>query len=464
MNMRVIESGPKWNRQKGRHGFVLVIVLWIALGLVAVVLLFGEGMKMEYRAAANSAGGYEADQAIAGARRYLLYSLSQLTTPGTIPEVATYPVEDVPIGDSAFWLVGRTDQDLLTTPDTPAFGFTDEASKLNLNTATLEQLQMLPNMPAELAASIIDWRDDDSTPQDSGAESEYYAMTSPAYSCKNAKFESVEELHLVRGATWDVLFGEDANLNGILDPNENDGDASFPSDDGDGVLKKGILDFVTIYSEEPNKKPDGSNRINITDTNQAGELRTYLSTTLEASRAEQIVTAFQAPGGGPIRSVLQFYLKCGIKAEEAAKIEGGLTTSGDPTLVGLVNVNTAPREVLICLPGIGENFADALIALRRTKTADQLTTVFWVLEVLDAANATQAGRFITAHTYRLSADVTAVASGGRAVRRSWMVFDASTTTPTLLYSRDRSDLGWPLGTALRDEFDNQQELQRKGTQ
>jgi hypothetical protein len=45
-----------------------------------------------------------------------------------------------------------------------------------------------------------------------------------------------------------------------------------------------------------------------------------------------------------------------------------------------------------------------------------------------------------------------------------MVFDASTTTPTLLYSRDRSDLGWPLGTALRDEFDNQQQLDRKGTQ
>ena len=48
-----------------------------------------------------------------------------------------------------------------------------------------------------------------------------------------------------------VLYGEDANLNGILDPNENDGDVLPPTDNADGLLQPGLLEYVTIYSQEP---------------------------------------------------------------------------------------------------------------------------------------------------------------------------------------------------------------------
>jgi len=81
-------------------------------------------------------------------------------------------------------------------------------------------LEYLPRMTPELAAAIVDWRDSDSTISPSGAESETYGQMRPAYQCKNANFETTDELRLVAGATMEILSGEDANLNGIIDANE----------------------------------------------------------------------------------------------------------------------------------------------------------------------------------------------------------------------------------------------------
>ena len=77
---------------------------------------------------------------------------------------------------------------------------------------------------ALLAGAILDWADEDSEISPNGAESEVYSLKDPERQCKNGSFETVEELLLVDGAEWDVLYGEDANGNGILDPNEDDGD------------------------------------------------------------------------------------------------------------------------------------------------------------------------------------------------------------------------------------------------
>jgi len=61
----------------------------------------------------------------------------------------------------------------------PSFELVDEASKLNLNTATVEMLQLLPGMTPELAAAIVDWRDSDSDVTTGGAEDEVYLRLNP---------------------------------------------------------------------------------------------------------------------------------------------------------------------------------------------------------------------------------------------------------------------------------------------
>ena len=432
-------------RRQAQQGMVLVIVLWIVLGLVAVVLLFSEGMRMEYQASANSVSALEAEQSVEGARRYLTYVLSNLDTPGTVPTTDTFAAEEVPIDNTLFWLIGRSDEDVSST-DTPEFGFVDEAAKLNLNTATREMIEALPNMTTEVAAAIMDWRNPPNQAQPDGAQTEVYSTGTPAYECKNAPFESVGELRLVKGVTQALLYGADVNRNGILDTNE-----TLSSEYGD--LWRGLLDFVTVYTREPNKQADGSPRIDVRKANNP-ELRTLLQEKLNAARAAEIWTAVR-PRATRIRSLLEFYNIGSITVDEAALIEDSLTAASGDFVPGLVNVNTAPREVLACIPGISEKYADALVTLRKTKTTDQLTSVTWILEVVDAESAVAAGPYLTTKTFQLSADVAAVGKGGRSLRRSRMVFDLTNTTPTLIYRCDETHLGWPLGSKLRSALDRQ---------
>ena len=62
----------------------------------------------------------------------------------------------------------------------------------------------------------LHWRDGDSEVTGGGAEDETYSRRTPSHRCKNAPFESVEELRWVSGMTTEILYGEDANRNGLL--------------------------------------------------------------------------------------------------------------------------------------------------------------------------------------------------------------------------------------------------------
>ncbi len=152
------------------------------------------------------------------------------------------------------------------------YGLTDEPSKLNLNTATREQLLALFGesklrdvTPEQLADALIDWRDEDSdVTEPHGAESSYYMTLDPPYRAKNKPLDTVEELLTIKYFNGRILYGEDYNRNGCLDPNEDDGpEGTFPPDDGDGLLDRGLLPFVTVYSWDANSANDNKPRINI---------------------------------------------------------------------------------------------------------------------------------------------------------------------------------------------------------
>jgi type II secretory pathway component PulK len=424
----------KRTRAQPERGSVLIIVLWVAFGLVSLALYFAHSMSFELRASDNRTAGVEAEQAIAGAARYASNILANLQEPGTLPDLTTYRCEAVSVGDAMFWLIGRGDQQQGTV-DLPFFGLVDEASKLNLNTATLEMLQTLPRMTPELAAAIIDWRDSNDDVTEGGAESPTYLRRNPPYRCKNANFESVDELRLVFGAYLDILYGEDANLNGLLDPNENDGDVSPPSDNRDGRLDTGILDYATVYSRQPGTG---------TNVNNGPGLAGLLQQKFDADRANQILAQV---AGTTFSNVLQFYIRSGMTREEFVQIESNITVTNGPTQ-GLVNVNTASEAVLACIPGIGADKAPSMVAYRKTNPS-QLNTVAWVKEVLDERNARLAGPWITGRTYQFTADIGAVGHHGRGYQRARFVFDTTEGAPKILYRQDLSHLGWALGANVR---------------
>lgn len=152
------------------------------------------------------------------------------------------------------------------------FGLMDESGRINLNAIvamemsdedTRGMLMNLPNMTEELADAILDYIDEDTSIREFGVESDYYLDQDPPHAAKDGPLESLEELLLVAGVNPDLLYGEDTNRNGLLDPNENDGDASMPLDNADGILNPGWAAYLTVDAKELNKRLDGSEKINV---------------------------------------------------------------------------------------------------------------------------------------------------------------------------------------------------------
>lgn len=445
-----ISCRPGLSYHRFRRGAVLILVLWLVLGLVSIALVFGNTMMLEYRSAENTAAGLRSEHAIDGACAYAQYILANWDEPGTLPDIDTYESERVVVGDAVFWMIGRgMDGENETTP---TFGITDEASKLNLNTATEEMLRGLPEMTDELAAAIIDWRDSDSELTENGAESDAYLMRTPKYTAKNSPFETIEELHLVMGAEWVILVGEDTNRNGVLDPNEDDGPESPPDDNRNGRLEPGILEYVTVYSRESNTSADGTER---TDINDQQALSQLLQETFGQSRANALLQA--AGAGGNFTSVLEFKIRSRMSDDEFSQIADKLTVSDDDTVEGLINVNTAGAAVLACIPGIGTAYADQLVAYRLSNS-DSLDTIGWVAEILGEENAILAGPYLTAKSYQYSVDIVATSREGRGYRRVLFILDTSSGTPTVIYRRDLSRLGWALGRGTARQLVLQTEI------
>ncbi|MEK7731034.1 MAG: hypothetical protein AAB363_04180, partial [Planctomycetota bacterium] len=145
----------------------------------------------------------------------------------------------------------------------------------NLNTATEGQLLKLVETvvtgqeeedqldPRAIVDAIVDWRDGDSKPTGEAGDTEeaYYRSLDKPYRVKNGPFSTVEELLLVKGVTGQVLFGEDFDRNGLLTPNEDDGDDTFPPDNQDGILNRGLFPYLTVMSYDNNTSNDNRPRV-----------------------------------------------------------------------------------------------------------------------------------------------------------------------------------------------------------
>ncbi len=206
-----------------------------------------------------------------------------------------------------FSIVGLVPADDPTQASQPfRFGVVDEAGKINVNALLALDggkgdvahtiLMALPNMTDDVANSILDWLDPDDTPRTDGAEDDYYSSLPTPYHCKNGPLDSLEELLLVKGVTPQMLYGNDRNRNGVLDPDE---------DDGGGQVDLGWSAFLTVYSHEPNTDVNGAARIYLNDTD-IDTLANNLTPVLGQDMANYIVayrlygaasTAKTGPGG-----------------------------------------------------------------------------------------------------------------------------------------------------------------------
>lgn len=429
-------------RECRTEGTILIVTMWIMVVLAGLVLVLARSMRVEGVCAANTAASQQASAIEQGAIQYVLANVDGLE--GRMPSEDDMPCQGVQVGDGAFWIIRPNHED----DSECLYGVVDEASRVNLNSATAETLLKLPDMTNELAAAIVDWRDEDSEPTPEGAETEHYLLLANPYECKNAPLETVEELLLLNGSSREIVFGEDVNRNGTLDENENDADKSEPPDDNDGILNRGIYDFVTVYSTEPNTTAAGSQRL---DVNQAS--RQALSEVLEKSvshnRLSDVLSLAQRER--PFQNVLDFYFRTGLTVEEFAAIADEITTGNQENLTGLININTAPKEVLLTLPGLEEADVSAMMAMRSVDETD-LNSIAWVAKALTREKAVGIGAHITARSFQFSADIVSISGDGRAFRRCRIVVDARQSPPQIIYRQDLTRLGWPLSPEIIDQL------------
>ncbi len=458
--MKISQSSSICRRHT--NASVLIIVLWIAIGMVSIALYFANSMTYELRASDNRVAGQAADQAIEGAARYASFILYNYATNGAMPLTNQYQTADVPIGDAHFWFIGHDPSE--TPSSDPYFGLVDEASKLNLNTVGTNTLMAMPNVSSDFADAIVDWR------STNGLGMYSLDYNSLGYDDKNEPFETVDELRLVYGATMGILAGDDLNLNGVLDSNEKGTGAG-------GQVQSGLFEYSTVYTREPNFLVYNGEDILLTNVSTADMTALdglFESANVSASYANEIHNYTHPAGatgaaGGATRAfngMLDFCVHCkdaGMSSDDFAKIYPNATTSTSTYIRGRININTAGLTVLTALFwGIGYNqgvdqstaqsAAQSVINYRQ-QNQQSLTSIAWIVDALGTSSpvikALQTGDYITVHTYQFSADIAAVGPYGRGYRRVKFIFDTSDGSPVILYRQDLSNLGWALGDTAR---------------
>jgi general secretion pathway protein K len=363
---------------------VLVAVLWIIAVMTAIAAIVGQTSRLNMKMAVSATDEVRCKWACRA---------------GTESAVALLN-EDLRASDCLSDLWSDNDEDLNDVPLERcrySVVVTDEAGKLNINSITKEQLMALPYMEEYIADAILDWRDGDDEPQAQGVEAGYYENLPVPYTIRNGPFRTIRELLRVKGVTEELLYGEDTNLNGKLDSNERDADVSPPFDNGDEVLDQGWIAYLTCYSYEKNVDADGNRRINI---NQADQKQLESELGIKTAQAKWIVdnrgggyksiadlisnnspsTSQQSSGGGQNQSEP-------IDLATFKDIADRITIVNEEKIPGRVNINTAPREVLVALFG-GDDSAEQLAYTVLANRASLMDGFQSIAELLDQESMT----------------------------------------------------------------------------
>jgi type II secretory pathway component PulK len=505
-------TAPRSPLAERRRGIVLLAVLMVLVLLTLAAYQYAELMLAEYKAADSYRRSM---QARAFAESGVHYTAALLANPGSMTNPldssdlfsgVLVHTDDNPKFQGRFAIIAPLD------PDDPnagsgqgyRFGMTDEAGKLNLNALlTLDSsgkvmhdmLMTLPNMTEDIVNAIIDWIDPDETPSANGAENSYYSTLSTPYRCKNGPLDSLEELLLVRGVTPQLLFGNDLNRNGVLDPNE----ATLTG----STLDRGLSAYVTVYSRELNVDSQGNPRIYVNDSDLNGlyqKLTTALgpdlakfilayrmygsgsggggtggntgntrmqpagqisvdALNLQNGRARQSIASLyelltatvSIPSQNPQQPAVTYASPIGDAGSQRTllpKLLDMVTTVRDAELPGRINVNTAPRAVLAALPGLTDTDVQNILAHRpQGGQADPTDPIYqtpaWLLTEASLKSDTlrTLERYITARSQVYRAQVIGYFDGGGPASRLEVVIDANNGNPRILFWRDLTELG-----------------------
>lgn len=418
-------QNPRSLRQ--RRGSILLLVLFIIPVLALGAYSFTHWMRAEAEGAVTHLELTQARWlAHSGIERVqALLSDPALLEPGAV-DLVNSPEEFARVVVTSTFRNKQGAFSIVAPPLVPTsrdirYGLENESAKIPLHRRQMllrgdpdeqrERLMQLPNMTPEAADGILDWIDKDDEPREFGAEADYYLSLANPYSPRNAPPRTIGELLLVKGVTPWLLYGEDANLNGLLDANEDDGAKTWPPDNADGVLDRGWHPFLTVYSAASNLAPNGEPKINLNEN-----LRDHRDTLVDLFGEEwfAFVEAFKRQEGRKRIKAISELIDAKVQPRQSQKGGRGRTGRGarqdrepiqspwtsenageyldtalqylttettkkNPAIVrGRIDVTGAPREVIFSLPGLSPESADAVAAAAQDRPAGDLSAA-WLL-------------------------------------------------------------------------------------
>jgi general secretion pathway protein K len=463
----------KMNSGQNKQGLALVAVLWIVVVMTAIVAVVSQTGRLNMKMSTAAM-----DQA----------RLKWTCRAGLEMAIAVLNQDDKnsdSLSDS--WNDDPEDlNDVQMERSAYTAQITDEAGKLNINTATKEQLMALPLMESAIADAILDWRDTDDTPNPEGAESGYYENLQYPYTPRNGPLHTVREMLRVKGVTEQQLYGKDTNLNGQPDYNGRAGGLGALPGNGDEIPDQGWIAFLTCYSYDNNVDAQGQSRVNI---NQANEQQLQSQLGISNAQARWIV---QNRGGG-FKSIADLISDSSPKEPSSStntststdtnsstnnrtgantnagntgnpggspgntgnpgnaneppqpidlqtfgQIVDKITITGETKLPGRVNINTAPVEVLTAMFGGDETSRQTALAIigDRAGRPYGFESIGDLLSVqsMSTAKFKAIADLVTVRSNVFTVRCTAVAAVSYAKMQIEYVVDRGSNPCTILYS------------------------------
>jgi hypothetical protein len=393
----------------------------------------------------------------------------------------------------------RVDQGVLSGV---RYGLENESAKLNLNEILLADLieadgarnllMSLPGMTEDVADAILDWIDEDDDQREFGAEADFYSGMSPPYAPKNGPLDTVEELLLVRGVTPWLLFGGDVNRNFTLETTEEVYVGNSGVDNSDGSMTCGWAAYLTLYSAETNLQADGTPRINLNETDlevlhgqlkekfddewanfiivfrQNGPMELEGQPPTPPQKVGNQTPDFEIEPTYSFSQVLDLIGKYtqvtnpmtnqatiidtpfpdnpGLIATYLPQLMDAVTVVKEPAIRGRININQAPRTLLLGIPGLTPDVVENIIADRSpepTENEPEYRHETWLLTqgmvTLDEMKELMPLVTCGGAVYRVQ--VLGYYENGGPTARAEAIIDATSGTPGVVFWRDLTHLG-----------------------
>ncbi|MEX2673284.1 MAG: helix-hairpin-helix domain-containing protein [Phycisphaeraceae bacterium] len=265
---------------------------------------------------------------------------------------------------------------------------------------------------------------------------------------------STDHLLAVQDVNLALLYGRDEMVEAEADDEPRTISAvDLPPDNAVRLEQRGLRDFATLLSYEPNVDRSGQPRVNLNDPEAdlesleaSEELIAYLEAVWRSDEPLESVAALLNARTMPNEDDEDEEYASPIAVEDLPDLLDRCTTTDEPVIRGRVNVNTASLEVLTGLPGVDEALAETIVANREGLDETQRESIAWLLEddLLSVSSFVALSPYLTTRSYQFHVQVFAYAVPSRRYRVIEAVIDIAGPTPRVVYLRDLTRLGPPL--------------------